>query len=1190
MKLKNRFVVATLLTLSGTSLSLSQFKANVERDAQLLQKLEGALEGYAETVSGQTIVYPRLRQDCPEALITRATTGTMAIEWKSQAVPFALRAKEVTFVVMAGIMTRPNTSFKFHLFINDTSNLVFTTTDTVSWEAGVAGGARISFYGVMQDQYTDAFGYMLIHVPADLATPGEQVRFKVVGDSAGSEVWFMVFKDADVVPFLKEKADNEAYCDLSIEARAKKQRATLVVPTSWRGKKISYALGENPASELALQSRNDSVEAIFGLEAKKNERFRLLVNGEQIIDIKGLFNEINESRLIPKRLVSLRSRTDLSGHWVLEYQSMYAPRSDTSLVQLSELKKGGKLDLIISTHQDIAWMDSPEQCVKDRDEKILTPALAIMKDDSSYRFDLEDVLFLREYLDRHPDRKADLQKFISEGRLGIGASYNQPYEDLSSGEMLVREFYAGRKWLRKNFPGCDTHTYWNADVPGRSAQMPQILHRAGVKYMFISRFGKGLYNWLSPDGSGVLAMSPGHYGDFAERTGNKAIPDIAGYLASFAHDWSGVIKNGSKNVPVVSMSDMSTPTRYVEFMEKWNGLKSIALPGTGARPLTLPPIHYSTAEQFFDAASAENLQLPSIQGERPNIWLYIHGPTHHWAISAKREADISLPAAETFSTIDALLRKSFALYPQNELTSAWESQLYPDHGWGGKNGEITDSTFRAKYEFARDLGKRICSQATGSIATRIRTSSNKGTPLVVFNGLSWRRTAPVQFAASFPQSAFGRGFTLHDASGRTLSSQILSAERYPNGSIRSAEVVFIAEDVPPVGYETFYLRPSSLPVIPDTTSSSIQVLLNRYYRIILGQGGVRQIVDVELQKELLNTDKFLGGELFTMQSVGEDAGEWSEPQQPTMEGFDKLSNYKPNWQLVESGPVRQVAEMRQDIAHATVVQRIILYNYLKQIDFETSLLKWDGTKYREFRLAFPVNMEQGQVAYEVPFGAVEVGNDEMKGTAGERYQREVSTLHPRSVQNWISVSDDSLGVTISSSVAVWDYQDPTDRPSRSPLLQPILLASRKSCHGLGPWYLQAGDHFYRFSLTSHRSGWRNGRHFGVAANAPLMVVFNPAASAKPNLPEQRSFFSVSAENVVLSTIKKCEDDNNVVVRLYEDAGKDVAARLRFVTPMQGVEITNIIEEEGKPTPFKIDEIAFALTHESIQTFKVIPKW
>jgi alpha-mannosidase len=225
----------------------------------------------------------------------------------------------------------------------------------------------------------------------------------------------------------------------------------------------------------------------------------------------------------------------------------------------------------------------------------------------------------------------------------------------------------------------------------------------------------------------------------------------------------------------------------------------------------------------------------------------------------------------------------------------------------------------------------------------------------------------------------------------------------------------------------------------------------------------------------------------------------------------------------------------------------------------------------------------------VPFGAVEVGRDEMKGSAGERYKTEVAAVHPRSIQNWIGVSDNEIGVTFGSSVAVWEYRDPTDQPLDIPMLQPVLLASRRSCHGLGPWYLQEGDHSYRFSLTSHRPGWRNGRHFGVAVNNPLTVVFDPTPSAKPSLPEQKGFFSVNAENAILSTMKKCEDDDTVILRLYEDAGKDLSVRMRFVTPMLRSQSTNIIEEEGIPASFKLDELQFPLMHWSIQTFKVVPK-
>ena len=77
---------------------------------------------------------------------------------------------------------------------------------------------------------------------------------------------------------------------------------------------------------------------------------------------------------------------------------------------------------------------------------------------------------------------------------------------------------------------------------------------------------------------------------------------------------------------------------------------------------------------------------------------------------------------------------------------------------------------------------------------------------------------------------------------------------------------------------------------------------------------------------------------------------------------------------------------------------------------------------------------------------------------------------------------------------------------------------------------------------------------------------------------------------MLSTMKKCEDDDNVVLRLYEDAGKNGVVRVRFPALMQRAQSTNIIEEEGIPASFKLDELLFPLMHWTIQTFKVTPKF
>jgi alpha-mannosidase len=83
-------------------------------------------------------------------------------------------------------------------------------------------------------------------------------------------------------------------------------------------------------------------------------------------------------------------------------------------------------------------------------------------------------------------------------------------------------------------------------------------------------------------------------------------------------------------------------------------------------------------------------------------------------------------------------------------------------------------------------------------------------------------------------------------------------------------------------------------------------------------------------------------------------------------------------------------------------------------------------------MAMPVNTSNGEVAYEVPYGVVRVGKDEMPGAAGERYETPNAELHPHGIANWINVSGEKLGLTLSSSVAVADYIDPTDTTFAAP--------------------------------------------------------------------------------------------------------------------------------------------------------------
>jgi len=844
---------------------------------------------------------------------------------------------------------------------------------------------------------------------------------------------------------------------------------------------------------------------------------------------------------------------------------------------------GGRLRIISSSHQDIAWMDSPQKCQEYRDLQCITPALEMMAKNPDYCFVMENMLNLAEYIERHPDRKGAILAYTKAGRMEWGATFNQPYESLLSGEQLVRQTYFGRKWIKKNLPGCDANVYFNPDVPGRALQMQQILSKAGIPYMVISRYHEGFYRWLSPDGSSVLAYSPGHYSNSSSllnakpSEGVKAIEDkIARRSESYR---AGKIP---PEFPLLNSVDFSRPTDFGGLIGLWNGTHR----GKDGAPTSV--MQYSSARQFFEGLSGGNPSFDRIMGERPNLWLYIHGPTHHWAISAQREAGALLPAAEIFSTVRSLLEGTFKNYPTRTMEEAWQAAIYPDHGWGGKEGQITDRLFRKKCEFARDKGREMLTDALAAISSHIKTVPDRGIPLVIFNSLSWMRTDPVVSFIKNPKTPF----SIRDWQGKRVSHQVLPPLADQDPSVIRVE--FVARDVPPLGYKTWYLqRENSDKPSPSLVRPSADSYENAFYAIKLAPGGVKSIIDKQLGLEILDSRKFLGLEIFTMQSVGNGAGEFGRVQQPTMEDFDKISLHKTPWRFepAESGGVRTVFSLKQPLSSCLIEEKIIVYSDAKRIDCEVAILGWDGLPYREFRLALPVAAPEGRVAYEVPMGTVEVGQSEIRGNGGPAYgsliyDEPCSLIRPREVQNFLNVSGAKLGVTMSTSVAVNDYVDPTPDRIDVPILQAVLLASRRSCHGEGNWYLQEGDHFYRFSIYSHAPGWQKGYRQGIQANQPLRAVVGPSPGTGAALPEEKSFFSVSSDNVLISTIKKGEDDESVVVRFYEAEGRDADLRLLSFAPITKAELVNMIEEEGRDILVQKSGLGLKIGHHAIETLKI----
>lgn len=865
--------------------------------------------------------------------------------------------------------------------------------------------------------------------------------------------------------------------------------------------------------------------------------------------------------------------------------------SASLFAQKQELKtdyfKKGKIHIVNSSHQDIAWVNEPDVCRKDRADLIMLPLLERMKENPEMCFSVESGMYLQEFLEQYPEKYNEVLKYTREGRLEWGATYSQPYHELYDSEALTRQAYLGKKDLMKILPGCDFRSAWNVDVPGMAPQFPQIMSKAGIPYYNLSRFKTGFYEWFSPDGSSIKVVSTGQYSGYSSQVvSQKTDTDKTNALIGIVNYWGDYQKTRKISPAVLALisQDCTRPINYDTLITNWNNHKQKDLND-------LPFMQYSTSAMFFDHLTENpKAKFDKVEGARPNMWLYIHGPTHHRAVAAAREASRTLVAAEMFSSFDAMLGAGFNKYPQERLHDAWKNAIFADHGWGGYKGVKTDRFFREKFEMARDTSAVILSEAVRNIADKIKFNKENLYAVTLFNSLSWTRTDPV----SFTLNAEGRNnnfLKIIDENGKDVPFQFIDDHSFYGNNDEVLTFAFVATEVPAMGYKTYYVVEDKVPTT-SVSKVNIPVYENKYFRMTLGNGGIESLYDKELKEEVFNTAKFKAAEIFTMKSEGTGAGEFSEIQQPTMDGFDKLSNYNTPWTCIESGNVRDVFQTSTQFKDVVAKLRVVMYKNMKKIDVEVDLNAYVGENWREYRLAFPFQSDMKKVAYDLHYGAVEVGVDEMDGLPGTKtlqpaYDLPASTAHPREVQDWFSISNNKRSLTISSDVAVFDWIDPTDLASSNFVLQPILLSSRRSCHGLGNAYLQPGNHSFRFSLYSHEGSWKDGYKRGSQQNRPLIVAVTPKEQANGNqLPSQMNFAKMDRENVLISSIKKCEDDNSLIVRMFDMERKYSNFSFNIFKSISSAVLTNLIEEEKEEINANGKEFKYNIGKSSIETFKL----
>lgn len=840
---------------------------------------------------------------------------------------------------------------------------------------------------------------------------------------------------------------------------------------------------------------------------------------------------------------------------------------------------GGTFNILNTNHNDLGWLNTQAITADYRSTELILPAMDLMKKHPEFKYTMESIEYLKEFLERHPERKEEMARLLKEKRFVFGASYIQALQVHVGPEKLVRQFYYGRRWLLENFPGCDTRFYMNTDVPGFTYQLPQILKKSGIDYMIQGRMAWGFYNWEGLDGTSI----PMFAFRYAVPYGLMNPVNNTGWI-KFMNEREYYYK--PRQLPKSMIYDFNTdympPSPEVipfaqeqnqvmkQFATAWNeNFKS-----EPEKQIDPPKIRFVEAEGILSELFGNGtLNVETLKGDWPMTWAYFDEPGNREALLMGRKGHNKLVKAEGLhSWLEAVDESS--LYPKEEFEKGWLANCWPDHGWGGNRGIVTDSFYRESYKESLQIGEGLINSAEKHVLNLVPQGSKNQIPVVVYNSRNWKRTEITSCIIHYPKN--WKGLEIKDGNGNLVPVEVINH----SPEERSIELAFLTKDIAPFGFASYFAtKTGSFPegyrkISPDSCE-------NDFVKVTFGPGGISSFYDKVQGKEILRTDKFYGAEVIQM--TAPDMA-WESYEVVNMENFDKTSMHDFKTIRAVESPIRYIIEKEAEFKNFTLRQRFILNKHSRELVVEADVLNWNGEKDRELRILFPVNMDHlAQASYEIPYGTVEVGRDEIdysylpdnhETQFNQRYARK--DLPFREAVNWVDVSAGKYkgnGCLFASDMTVHQFRDETSDPVDYPIVQHVMLASRISL-AWNPdyWFTQAGDHSYRMALYPHEGNWRFAYKKGIAFNSPLVTYAGKGEhpSTSPSLPLSESLLSFDAANIVVTALKQGEDGDGLFLRFYEAEGRYTKVNVKGFQPFSNVFLTDMIEYNTEELPVQAD--------------------
>ena len=796
----------------------------------------------------------------------------------------------------------------------------------------------------------------------------------------------------------------------------------------------------------------------------------------------------------------------------------------------------GKLDLIGNSHLDMVYMWAYKEFVRKVGRTHAT-MLRLMEQYPDFIFSQSQAGMYEEMRIHYPNIFEQVQKRVKEGRWEyIGGMWVEPDCNIISGESFVRQFLHGVRYAEKWF-GVTPKTCWLPDVFGNSYCMPQIMKKAGMEYFVTHKMGiwndtnPWLYNsfwWEGPDGSKVFAaVPPTHFIGSME-------PD------SLKTNW---VKYSDKDTIGESMycygwgdGGGGVDNEMLEYVKRYKNF-----PG-------LPETKACKIEE-----SLENMRQKAIAaGDKIVTWkdeLYLEEHRGvHTTKAALKKANRYCENLYREAEMYAVIAESYGYeYPTEELSLAWRKILTNQFHDSLPGTHITEvfGKLMSIYDEVIETGERIRNEALALIAEHIGYDKNIGKPFALFNSLANSATTKVELDY--------QEVDIFDENGSKVPVQ---AYTKPNGE---KKLVFVAKDIPAVGYKVYYKLPAAkAPAYEETNGKQIE---NDSFRLVLDDNATLiSIFDKKNNREVISK----GGKgndfrLFEDMPGGYDA--WDIVATYVDREFELKDGIVKD---IVKGDVYTMISIEKDVLKSRIEQNIIIYNDLDRIDFDTHISWHEDQKL--LKVFFDVDLQTKNYTRDIAYATMEC--------CSYRYNPYDKAKFEVNAHNWIDMSDEDYGVSLLHDCK-YGHEVNEHKMILTLLKAPIKPDPTSD----------RGEHYFTYSLYPHAETWKKAKTLerGLEINHPLVPV---DIKSEGEMGADNSFITLTSDSMTLEAVKKCEEEDAYIIRMVEKKGRSVDASVKFFAPLTYAAECDLIERNDVPVDFDGDTISFHATPFEIKNYKV----